>query len=153
MAEKSKVQEELEQLQLQEMREVAEAREQQRRSRTARRAAVEAGFKRDRASQERIQAACWHRKGGKGTAQLYQGNDTNYATITHTLSHGVTIVVCQRCGHVWRPPEKLRKGASAEEKAAYRQQADAYRTALNYPTDNEPSGTQIFILEEETAYA
>lgn len=142
--ERSKAQEELEELQLQEARAVAKGRETRRQSIQVRRAATELSLRRDRANQEHIQAACWHRKGGKGTAQLYQGNDTNFAVVTHTLSHGETIVVCQRCTKVWRPPAQLPKKATMEQRAKYREDLAEYRRALNLPTDNEPSGTTLF---------
>ena len=86
MPDRKQIQEELEELQLQEARESAEHRKLNRVQRESRIKALEASLKRDRANQERIQAACVHRKGGKGTAQLYQGNDANYSVITHTLS-------------------------------------------------------------------
>ena len=155
MPDRKQIQEELEELQLQEARESAEHRKLNRVQRESRIKALEASLKRDRANQERIQAACVHRKGGKGTAQLYQGNDANYSVITHTLSHGPTIVICQRCGKVWEPPEPLpKKGVTAEMKAKYKADFIEYRRALNFPTDNEPSGTNLFQftqLEDEAA--
>lgn len=147
---------ELETLQLEEARAVARDREARRRHKESRRKAVEASLVRDRQNQERLQAGCWHKKGGKGTAQMYMGNDANYAVVVNTLSHGTTIVVCQRCGYVWRPPEKLDKKATVEERALYNKQLEEYRRALNFPTDNEPSGTVLFQIERaeaEAAYA
>jgi len=138
------MQEELESLQLEEAREAAQGRKELRLSREQKIKAIELSLKRDRANMERIQAACLHRKGGKGTAQIYMGNDANYAVITHTLSHGPTIVVCQRCGKKWEPPEDLPKKATPEQKAKYREELTEYRRALNLPTDNEPSGTVLF---------
>jgi len=154
MADKKQIQDELEQLQLEEARENAEQRRLARASRESRMRALELSLKRDRANQARIQAGCVHRKGGKGTAQLYQGNDANYAVVTHTLSHGPTIVVCQRCGKIWEPPEMLSKKATPEQKAQYKENLHEYRRALNFPTDNEPSGTVLFQftpLDEDAA--
>jgi hypothetical protein len=144
MADKTKIQEELDTLQLEEAREVAQDRRMARTQREGRARAIEASLKRDRENQAYIKSACVHRKGGKGTAQLYQGNDTNYALVTHTLSHGVTIVICQRCGNVWEPPAALSKKATPEERTKYRADLAEYRRALNLPTDNEPSGTTLF---------
>jgi hypothetical protein len=144
MPDKSKITEELEALQLEEAREIAVDRRNARADRANRSRAIEASLKRDRQNQERIQAACVHRKGGKGTSQLYQGNDHNYALITHTLSHGITIVVCQRCSRIWEPPVALEKKATPEQKAKYRADMMEYRRVLNLPTDNEPSGTTLF---------
>lgn len=141
---RKQVQEELEDLQLQEAREAAETRKMRRTSREARMRAMEASLKRDRANQERIQAACVHRKGGKGTAQLYMGNDANYAVVTHTYAHGPTHIICQRCGKIWKEPDPLPKKATPEEKAKYKAELAEYRQARNFPTDNEPSGTILF---------
>lgn len=144
MADRKQITEELENLQLDEMRYNAELRAQVRAGRKNKAEAIELSLKRDRAHQKRIQAACYHKKGGKGTAQIYAGNDSNYAVIVHTLSHGPTIVVCQRCGNVWEPPLPLPKKATAEQKQQYRVELAEYRRALNFPTDNEPSGTVLF---------
>ena len=142
---------ELEQLQLEEARELAQDRRNMRAQKLTRSQGIEATLKRSRFTQERIQAGCVHRKGGKGVAQLHQGNDTNYALVTHTLSHGPTIVICQRCGKLWEPPVKLAKNASPEQKAKYREDFTEYRRALSLPTDNEPSGTTLFMFSEEEA--
>lgn len=143
------ISEELEELQLQEAREQAQERRNIRADKANRGAAIEKSLRRDRENQARIQAACWHRKGGKGTAMLYQGNDANYAVIKHTLSHGPTIVVCQRCWKIWEPPEPLPKKATPEMKAKYREELAEYTRACNLPTDNEPSGTQLFMITRD----
>lgn len=144
MADRKQITEELETLQLEEARASAEQRKQKRAGRENKARAIELSLKRDRAHQARIQAACQHRKGGKGTAQIYAGNDPNYAAVTHTLSHGPTIVVCQRCGKLWEPPIVPTKKATVEQRAQYRIDLAEYRRALNFPTDNEPSGTTLF---------
>lgn len=141
---RSKIAEELEGLQLEEAKEAANDRKQRRVERANKSMAIETSLKRDRQHQANIQAACQHRKGGKGTAQLYAGNDANFAVVTHTLSHGPTIVVCQRCGKVWAPPPPLPKKATPEMRAQYRLDYQEYNRALNLPTDNEPSGTVLF---------
>ena len=145
---RKQVQEELEDLQLQEAREAADQRRGTRAQKQSRVLAIEESLRRDRFNQATIQAACHHRKGGKGAAQMYQGNDTNYAVVTHTLSHGVTVVICQRCGRCWSPPLALSKKATPEQKAQYRVDLAEYRHALNLPTDNEPSGTTLFAFSE-----
>jgi hypothetical protein len=143
-----KIKDELEALQLEEARAQAEARRQDRAGRKQRVEAIEKSLKRDRENQERIQSMCVHRKGGKGSTQLYQGNDQNYALVTHTLSHGVTVVICQRCSKIWEPPAKLPKNPSAAQRQKYREDLAEYRRALTLPTDNEPSGTTIFAFSE-----
>ena len=145
--------EELEQLQLEEARAAALERKQKREQERARQMAIVAALKKDAAMQARIQASCAHKKGGKGVSAIYSGNDANYAVVVHTLSHGVTIVVCQRCGKIWAPPEPLPRGAAKEQRETYREALNTYRWARNLPTDNEPSGTTLFAFEreEETA--
>jgi hypothetical protein len=145
------MEDELKMLQLEEAREAANGRKQGRTSRENKIKAIEYSLKRDREQKEYIQAGCVHRKGGKGKDGIYNGNDSNYAVVTHTLSHGPTLVICQRCGKDWRPPERLPKNASKEERAQYSADLAEYRRALALPTDNEPSGTVIFSFLETDA--
>lgn len=135
---------ELEKLQLEEAIEAAELRKTNRLARESRLKAIEETLKRDRASQERMQSLCQHRKGGKGISNMYAGNDANYAVITHHCSHGKTIVICQRCGKLWEPPEPLRRNATAQEREKYQADLAEYRRARNLPTDNEASGSVLF---------
>jgi hypothetical protein len=144
MPDRKQITEELENLQLEEARDSAEQRKQARAGRANKAQAIELSLRRDRAHQKRLRSACLHRKGGKGTGQMYSGNDPNFAVITHTLSHGPTIVICQRCGNVWEPPLPLTKKATPEQRVQYRADLTEYRRALNMPTDNEPSGTTLF---------
>jgi hypothetical protein len=144
MPDNKQVEDELRQLQLEEARAVAGERKQTRMSRENKIKAIEFSLKREREMDARKQAGCVHRKGGKGRDGIYNGNDSNYAVITHTLSHGPTIVVCQRCGKKWEPPAKPTKGASKEQRAQYSADLAEYRRALALPTDNEPSGTVLF---------
>ena len=149
-----KVQDKPQQLQLEEALAVAEDRRARRGSRERKIRAIEFSLKRDREQLARTQAACAHRKGGKGKDGVFNGNDASHAVITHTLSHGPTIVVCQRCGKVWEPPLKLPKRATQEQRTAYIEAMNEYRRALSLPTDNEPSGTVLFEVirhEEEAA--
>lgn len=143
MADRKAITEELEILNLEEARASAEDRKIVRASRKNRSEAIEMSLKRDRQNQAFIQAGCKHLKGGKGTSQMYAGNDSNFAVVTHTLSHGETIVVCQRCGKIERPP-KLPAKTTPEQRAKYREDVAEYRRWLNMPTDNEPSGTTLF---------
>jgi hypothetical protein len=150
---RTKVADELADLQLEEARAQALDRRNRKSEREGRQKAVESSLRADKARQRDIQSRCAHRKGGKGVSMLYQGNDSNYAVVKHTLSHGPTIVICQRCSKIWEPPprELIRKGASTEDRAEYKRLLEDYRWALNLPTDNEPSGTALFAFHEETA--
>ena len=147
---------ELEQLQLEETQERVR---QMRQSKEALRRRVE-GRDRDiaRALARRkvMEDNCWHKKGGKGVEMLSRGNDHHYAVVKHQLCHGPIIIICQRCAHVAEPPplELNRKKATAEQKAEYRRLYEEYQWWLNLPTDNEMSGTQLFVItnnDEEAA--
>lgn len=84
--------------------------------------------------QKAVQDACPHRKGGKDMGGLSRGTDTKYSVNTSTTPWGQQYVMCTRCGkEVWGPFN----GKPADpEFAAW----------LQLPTDNEPSGTQIFLV-------
>jgi hypothetical protein len=145
---KKSITDELEALQLEETRERVEEMRNNRAARHLRAERRNVDLLDARARQEAIQANCWHKKGGKGVQQLAHGNDHNYAVIKHTLSHGPMIVLCQRCSKVWEPPDTAlnARKASVEDKALYRKLYEEYQWAVNLPTDNEPSGTQLFVI-------
>jgi hypothetical protein len=148
---KTKITDELEQLQLEEARERVIRIRGDRASRKRRLESNEMSLRREAAVEEAQKQNCWHKKGGKSD-NLAHGNDANYSVVKHVLSHGGTIVICQRCSATWRPPEPIsRKNATPEERLAYKTAWDEYQWALNLPTDNEPSGTQIFmVIKDET---
>jgi hypothetical protein len=90
------------------------------------------------------EANCKHKKGGRNKGGLDRGTDSNYAVIQHTMPVGEVIVLCQRCGAIWsNPPIALKKS----DPEAYAVAARNYRKALEWPTDNEPSGTQLFLIQ------
>lgn len=88
------------------------------------------------------QSVCKHRKGGKNKEGIVKGHDSNFAVIQHTYPWGEVVVMCTRCTKEWRKPKRS-ENLSAEE---YRERMDAYKEALSWPTDNEPSGTQLFLI-------
>jgi len=91
------------------------------------------------AQREANQANCNHRKGGIGAEAVMrgQGTDAMYAVIKHKLPNGRYFVLCQRCGKEWHPGFPL-----LGEK-----ETPGYREALNFATDNSPSGSSTFIFE------
>lgn len=89
------------------------------------------------------QATCKHKKGGKNMEGILNGNDANYSVVQHTYPWGQTDVMCTRCSKEWRQPSlTLRK----ENPKAYKVQFAAWKEAMQFPTDNEPSGSQIFVI-------
>lgn len=92
---------------------------------------------------EMNQLNCNHRKGGIGAEAVMrgQGSDAMYAVIKHKLPHGKYFVLCQRCGKEWHPPVPIlgEKGTPG------------YNDAVNWPTDNSPSGSSTFLYERTGA--
>jgi hypothetical protein len=150
---KAKITEELEQLQLEEARERISVMRQNRDNRLRRAAARETDLASARARQKAIQDNCWHKKGGKGVEMLSRGSDHHFAVVKHQLCHGPIIVICQRCSKVWEPPDPAlnAKKATVEQKAEYKRLYDEYMVALNLPTDNVMSGTQLFVIAQGEA--
>ena len=135
---------ELEALQLAELREQAQERASARAARVRQLKTVALALKMTDDATANRQNRCAHRKGGKNLDQFFDGNDSNYSVIKHTLSHGPTIVICQRCQKVWSRPAPLHDDASKQQIAAWEAEMKEYRTALALPTDNEPSGAVLF---------
>jgi len=85
------------------------------------------------------------RKGGIGAEAVThgQGTDSMYCVIKHKMPHGRYQIFCQRCGKEWKPGFPLLGEI----------ETPGYREALNYPTDNSPSGSSTFIFERTAATA
>ena len=153
MPERSKLTEELEQLQIEEVKERLADSAQKRNQRINRGRMVQASLEDTARRQKYLQSRCAHRKGGKGVAMLYQGNDANFAVVKHILSHGPLIVICQRCSKLWEPPDKKMNSrkATPEQRQEYKKLWEEYQWAVNLPTDNETSGTKLFEFHSEDA--
>lgn len=91
------------------------------------------------AQRKAIQDNCNHRKGGIGAESVMrgQGTDPMYAVIKHKLPNGRYFVLCQRCGREWTPAFPL----------LGQLETPGYQDAINYPTDNSPSGSSTFLFE------
>jgi hypothetical protein len=89
------------------------------------------------------QALCSHKKGGKGLAGILKGNSPNHSTNQHTYPWGEVVVICTRCGKEWAKPKVDLK---VKDPALYKKQLTEYKEALEFETDNEPSGSQIFTI-------
>ena len=104
----------------------------------------------------RTQKMCLHRKGGKGLPGILNGQDSNYAVNHHTYPNGDVGIVCQRCIKWWyRPGSRIQQvsdpsgfAAQAASRAEYERQLAEYNEAAGWPTDNEASGSQIFVVTE-----
>lgn len=140
----AKIRAELEALQLAELREQAEERKAARAARLLHLKTVAQALQMSENARRILQNRCAHRKGGKNLEQFFDGNDPNYAVIKHTLSHGPTIIICQRCQRVWEPPAPLNPEATTAQRKEWEAEMAEYRRALAFTTDNEPSGAVIF---------
>jgi hypothetical protein len=145
---KARITAQLEELQLEETQERVENMRQAKAARIQRAATRQRDIMRDREMTKARQDSCWHKKGGKGVEMLLRGNDHNYAVIKHQLCHGPIIIICQRCTKVVEPPDQAlnARTATMQQRAEYKRLYDEYLVWLNLPTDNEMSGTQLFVI-------
>ena len=112
----------------------------------------------NRRKTEREQAACAHKKGGRGVEGIFAGNSSDYAVIKHTEPWGETYIKCQRCGKEVRDPffmmRKLYPAKVAEAKKkdprGFKAAMLLYQEWMNFPTDNSPSGNAIFGIQRES---
>lgn len=93
------------------------------------------------AQRKRLQAHCNHRKGGRGPGAVLNGEgmDSNYAVVRHMLPSGRLMILCQRCGQEEYSRDPI-TGASATEQ---------YERFSNFPTDNQTSGSSLFIAARQ----
>lgn len=92
-----------------------------------------------RIQQERGFAGCNHRKGGKNLEGARgRGADDKYAIIRHQLPIGDLAIICTKCRKVWLPPELAERMGLAPD-------PEGYKEALNFTTDNEDSGSSLFV--------
>jgi hypothetical protein len=142
------IREQLEKLQLEEALEAAEKRANHKLERSMRQKEIAESIQAYNEEQKRIQASCRHRKGGKGVEQLYMGSDSNYAIIKHTFASGKRCVVCMRCRKYVEEPAPLAARATKAEREEWMQKRTEFEQWWNLPTDNEESGTRLFILSK-----
>ncbi len=90
----------------------------------------------------RKQNQCNHRKGGNGMEGYTngQGASLQYAVVKHRFLNGDTWIRCQRCAKTWKPPAKSQHTSQESYDLAWQ----AYRNALEYPTQNITSSSYEF---------
>jgi hypothetical protein len=96
------------------------------------------------AQRKAVQDRCNHRKGGIGHQMVMQGQGTDamFAVFKHRKPNGTWMVLCARCGKEWHQPF-LVQGYVVEAGT------EGWQEALNYPTDNSPSGSAIFSYQKD----
>ena len=134
---------EREKLELEDLR--FRVREQQNRKeqRAMERRQLAATFAENEREQRQRQESCQHRKGGKDESGFLNGNDSNFSIIKHTYPDGQMEVMCTRCEKTYRKPSAALM--KTDPKAAKAMLAE-FRMVWNWPTDNMPSGSQLFLI-------
>jgi hypothetical protein len=111
-------------------------------------------LKKTNKDQERQQAACSHRKGGRGVEALIKGgNAPDYCFLKHLLPWNEWYIRCMRCGKTWKPPHKEDYESTAEGLAAYEKARTEYKWAMECPTDNTPSTGITFQWDDNGEFA
>jgi hypothetical protein len=135
------------QLLIEEMMEKSQARADRKEQLAADRAQQIADFLKNEKERLRRQLVCKHRKGGKDN-KFANGNSQNFSVIMNTYPTGDQCVMCTRCGkEVWKPKRSLRK----ENPELYQEQWRLWVEWRDFPTDNSPSGGQIFDIQSSAA--
>lgn len=94
------------------------------------------------ANTEARQKACNHRKGGMGLQGVLggQGDSPKYCVIKHVLPDATYLVLCTRCFKEWYQGNDV----------LGRPQTAGFQEAIQYPTDNQESGSSLFRFENPT---
>jgi hypothetical protein len=97
------------------------------------------------ANRKAAQDRCNHLKGGQGHEAIINGigTDAMHSIIKHKLPHGKHFVVCTRCLKEVHPPVPI-LGLQGDPE---------WSTWINWPTDNSPSGSSVFLFERTGAAA
>jgi len=97
------------------------------------------------ANRKATQEHCNHRKGGTGAGAVIngEGSDSMFAIFKHKLPDGKYFVLCSRCGREWRAGNKILNIP----------ETPGFSEAINWPTDNSPSGSSTFLFERTYATA
>jgi hypothetical protein len=105
--------------------------------------------------QARQQAACSHRKGGRGIEALIKGgNAPDYCFLKHLLPWNEWFIRCMRCGKTWKPPHKEDYNIqTADGKEAFEKAKTEYKWAMECPTDNIPSTGITFQWDDDGQFA
>lgn len=141
--------------QIAEMRAKREERENVREKRRMERERLVRDIKENEVQRLRRQARCKHRKGGKNNN--FAGGDANYRSIVRNIYPcGCEQISCTRCGSdVWKPLKRACKGhpqtpsleLKKDQPKVYAEALAKWKEWSEYPTDNEPSGSQVFLIE------
>jgi hypothetical protein len=94
------------------------------------------------AVQARKESICKHRKGGRDN-KFAKGDSNSYSINKNVYPDGKEIIFCTRCGkEVPKPQRSLKK----TDPKLYAEMWAEWVKWNEYPTDNSPSGGQIFLI-------
>jgi hypothetical protein len=144
-AEEKRLDIELKRLELAERLEKSEERKRKKQERKEQFEAAMRAIQMELARRQARQRGCSHRKGGvaeRGAKELPNGTDGVFALLKHQLPSGDWWILCQRCGGEWYPEDRF-TGKPATIIGGF-----SYRDALMAPTDNSPSKSCVFRLED-----
>lgn len=99
----------------------------------------EAGEKQRR----RRRTICKHRKGGRNN-NFARGNGNDFSIVINTYSDGRVGALCTRCQSEWWKPTK---SLYRTNRKLYYEQQKSWQEIEDMPTDNSPSGSQIYLIE------
>lgn len=139
----SQVDLEMKKLQLELMQEQVQTMNQQKETRRMKLAKQQRELEANARIKDAREAGCKHKKGGRNKEGLDKGNASDYSVIHNIYPWGAEQVMCQRCGATWDEPAIELRETDPEK---YFELLHLYRIAMDWPTDNETSGTQLFLI-------
>jgi hypothetical protein len=145
-AEERRLDVELKRAELAERLENSEERKRKKRERKEQFEAAMRALGLELARRRARQKGCSHRKGGLASREglpVEGGNGDSYALLKHQLPSGDWWVTCQRCAAEWYPEDRF-TGRPATVIGGF-----TYKDALMAPTDNSPSKSCVFRLEDQ----
>lgn len=113
-------------------------------------------IRRNELRRKQQQAACSHKKGGRGREGILAGNAPEFSIILQTEPWGETYIMCQRCQKEWRKPLAVLQVLNQDEfrrivrmnRKGYKAELEEYNLALRMTTDNTASGSVLFGFQQ-----
>jgi len=134
-------------MQIEEMEDRMKQREELKQRRAEDRRRQYEDFRKNEELIARRQAGCKHRKGGRDN-RFWNGNSQDYSINKNTYPTGEEAIFCTRCQKtIWKPNKKLRQ----TDPKLYASMMEEWKIWSSYPTDNTPSGSKIFEVEDAVA--
>ena len=140
------------QAQLEHMREQTAIWREERAEREERKSRIQARrdqVKRDVEATEKkrtsIRKRCKHLKGGKNN-NFAKGQSSDHCVVDNTYPDGKREIICSRCGDLAVMPTRAMRKEMTE--AEFKAAQEKWKIWSEFITDNEPSGSQVFLIQE-----